>query len=86
MSQTRHVGVVDEVQYTGAGPVWVTIRTGDGRTRAWRTDDDSTARRARARLTAGDRVTVWVKEAGPSERITAFGPPPDDSADGGAPA
>lgn len=85
MSQTRYVGVVSEVKYTGDGPVWVTLSTGDGKPLAWRTADDSTARRARARLAAGDRVTVWVKEVGPFERIAAFGPYPDDGAAGGTP-
>lgn len=79
------MGVVSEVKHHDGGPVWVTLITDDGRTLAWRTADDSTARRARARLAVGDRVTVWVKEVGPFERITAFGPYPDDGADGGTP-
>lgn len=86
MSQRRYVGVVAEVESHASGPVWITLQTGDGRTLAWRTDDESTARRARARLAVGDRVTVWVKDVGPFERITAFGPyPDDDTGDGGTP-
>lgn len=86
MSQTRYVGVVAEVKSHASGPVWITLQTGDGRSLAWRTDDESTARRARARLAVGDRVTMWVKKVGPFERVVAFGPYPDaDDCDGGTP-
>lgn len=85
MSPSRYTGTVTEVAPGGDGAAWLTLATDDGRTLAWKTADEETARRVQDRIGVGDRVTVWVKDVGPHERVTTVGPAPEagSSATGG---
>lgn len=85
MSPSRYTGTVTEIAAGGEGAAWLTLATDDGRTLAWKTADEETARRVQDRIGVGDRVTVWVKDVGPHERVTTVGPAPEagSSATGG---